>query len=338
MTFAFPYALLLLIALLLVLLWDMRHRREGQTRLMMPSTQAYLGVRPTLRARLVRLPRYLGFAAASLLIVALARPQTDAPLLPDEGEGIDIVLAMDISQSMLTKDMTPNRLETAKSIASEFVAARRADNIGLTIFGGDALTLCPLTTDHAALLSALNNVSTKPVENGSISSGTAIGMGLATATAHLCETSAPSKVVVLLTDGDNNTGAISPLSAADLAANQGVRVYTISIGSTTNELNQSVHDAVHEQVAMKEAADSIATSQQDVLQQIAARTGGKYFKASTASDLSAAYSDIDKMEKHKLIVQQDGARYEAYAPFALAALALLALSIVLKLTWLRRWP
>lgn len=215
------------------------------------------------------------YACFTLLIIVIARPQTQNALREKETEGIDIVMAIDISTSMLTPDLRPNRIEAAKQVACEFISNRPHDNIGLTLFGGEAFTQCPLTTDHMALLSMFRNVSCDLQANGIISPGTAIGMGLANALSHLENSKTKSKIIILLTDGANNTGEISPLMAADIAKQNGVRIYTIAIGlqGKSQQTVALLPNGEPYQANVENAIDP------ESLKQIAATTGGIFYQA-----------------------------------------------------------
>ena len=244
------------------------------------------------------------------------------------------MIAMDISQSMLTEDLSPNRLEAAKQVAYEFIEGRPNDNIGLTLFGGEAFTQCPMTTDHIALLSTFRGVSCDLQTNGTISPGTAIGMGLTNAVSRLTTSKAPSKVVILLTDGANNAGDISPLTAAEIAKQKGVRVYTIAVGRQ-GMVRQPVGilpDGSYYYANVKSDMDPAT------LKSIAKATGGLYYAASSKKELRSIYQDIDKLERTKLKQHHYNKYYEAYPSFAWAALGLLLIEILLRLTWLRRIP
>jgi Ca-activated chloride channel family protein len=269
----------------------------------------------SLRQRFIHLPMVIRCAAFVLIVTALARPQTRNAWDNRSVEGIDIMLAIDISTSMLTQDLNPNRIEAAKNVAAAFIADRPNDNIGLTVFAGEAFTQCPLTTDHASLLNLLKNVRPDLAATGLISDGTAIGMGLANAISRLKDSKAKSKVVILLTDGANNMGDISPLTAAQIAKSLGIRVYTIGVGS--------------KRVA---AYEIDATT----LKSIAATGDGNFYLATNNKELRQIYSDIDKLEKSRILVKKFSKKYEAYQPFAIAALLMLLLEMLLRLTLLRR--
>ena len=225
---------------------------------------------------------------------------------------------MDVSASMLTEDVFPNRMEVAKEVASEFINGRPNDNIGLTIFAGEAFTQCPMTVDHAALLNLLHNVRADLVMKGLIQDGTAIGMGLANAISRLKDSKAKSKVVILLTDGSNNVGSISPMTAATIAKKFGIRIYTIGLG--------------------KETGDSMGAIDYKTLQNIAVSTDGEFYRAQSQSELSRIYQDIDQLEKTKLSMKSYIHLYEAYMPFAWAALLFFSLELFIRLLVFRRLP
>ncbi len=301
----------------------------------MATTEQYRVMPRTLRLSLIHLPFTLRMLSFVLLVLVLARPQTRNTLNERETEGIDIVMAMDISTSMLTPDLQPNRIEAAKKVAYEFISNRPNDNIGLTLFGGEAFTQCPLTTDHAALLSMFNNVSCDLQARGIISPGTAIGMGLANAVSHLEGSKAKSKVVILMTDGVNNTGEISPLMAADMARENGVRVYTVALGRMGGKSRQVVAKLPNGE---EYTADVDNAADPATLKSIASVTGGLFYQADSNKKLKDIYQDIDKLEKSKLKVLNYDRRYEAYQMFGLAAFVLLLLEVLLRLTWFRRVP
>lgn len=282
------------------------------------------------RVRLIYLPMLLRCAAFVLIVMAMARPQTHNAWDEKTVEGIDIMLAMDVSTSMLAEDLAPNRIEAAKQVASEFVTDRPNDNIGLTIFAGEAFTQCPMTTDHASLLNLLRAVRTDIAAHGLISDGTAIGMGLANAVSRLKASKAKSRVVILLTDGSNNMGDISPMTAAQIAKSMGIRVYTIGVG--TNKVARYPMP-VAGGVQYVNIPVEIDTK---TLRNIAAMSDGHFYRATNTKELRRIYKDIDQLEKSRLNVKKFTKRYEAYQPFALAALLMLALEVLLRLTLLRK--
>ena len=265
--------------------------------------------------------------AIALLIIALARPQSKTSWKNITTEGIDIILSMDISASMLAKDLKPNRLEAAKEVATEFIDSRPNDRIGLVIFSGESFTQCPLTTDHAIIKNLMTDVKT-----GMVADGTAIGMGLATAISRIKDSKAKSKVIILLTDGVNNMGAIAPQTAADIAKAFGIRVYTIGVGMLGKALSpvamypngQFVYDYVSVEIDEK------------MLTNIAEMTGGKYFRATSKNNLLSVYKEIDKMEKTIVQEKKHTRRTEEFFPFVLSAGILLMIDFILRNTLLKK--
>jgi len=262
--------------------------------------------------------------AVAALVLALARPQSSLSWQDSTTEGIDIMIASDISGSMMAEDFQPNRLEAGKKIAIDFIKSRPNDRIGLVIFSGESFTQCPLTIDHDVLINLYEQV-----HYGMIEDMTAIGDGLATAVNRLKNSDAKSKVIILLTDGSNNTGSIAPLTAAQIAKTFGIRVYTVGIGThgTANIPVQTPYGVQLQQMAVD--------IDEGTLTKIADITGGKYFRATDNNALRDIYNQIDKLEKAKIQVTQYHKKTELFLPFALAALLLLALEFISKNTWLR---
>ena len=239
------------------------------------------------------------------------------------------MLAVDVSTSMLAQDFKPNRVEALKSIAQKFIEKRPNDNIGLSMFAGEAYTQCPLTTDHAVLMSLYNNADCNMAMRGIIDDGTAIGDGIMNAILRLKDSEAKSKVIILLTDGVNNSGNISPLTAAEIARKYGIRIYTIGIGRN----GMAPYPLPTGGTAMMPVEIDEGT-----MTQISSKTGGRYFRAQKNEELDAVYQDIDKMERTKFNVKQYSRRNELYAPFALAAMLILLLEIILRTVVLKRLP
>lgn len=300
--------------------------------MMMSDTFAYQYAPKSFRVRIVWLPTLLRIVTFVLVVIVMARPQTYNSWGRRTVEGIDIMLAMDVSTSMLAEDLKPNRIEAAKSVASEFISGRPDDNIGLTIFAGEAFTQCPMTTDHASLISLLQNVRTDIAARGLIEDGTAIGMGLANAVGRLKDSKTKSKVVILLTDGSNNMGDISPLTAANIAKSFGIRVYTIAIGSKAMAPYPMQVGGTTQYVNLRADVDV------ETLQEIASIAEGHFYRATNTEELKKIYGDIDKLEKTKMDVKKFSKRYDAYQPFALAALITMLLDVLLRLVVFRRIP
>ena len=334
MTFANIEYLLLLLLLIPFFVWHFFLKRKQEPTIKMATTVAYAKMPRTPRIALIHLPFILRVITFVLVVIVMARPQTTEALHENEVEGIDIMMAMDISTSMLTQDLDPNRIEASKQVAYEFITNRPNDNIGLTLFGGEAFMQCPLTTDHKSLLSMFSQVSCDLQASGLLSPGTAIGMGITNAVSHLEKSKAKSKVVILLTDGVDNTGDISPQMAADIAKQCGIRVYTISVGRT-GKSRQAVAQLPNGEYYQ---ADVDNSSDPDVLEKIAETTGGKFYQAESSDKLREIYQDIDKLEKTKLKVLNYSKKYEAYQIFALIALVTFLMETLLRITWFRRIP
>lgn len=332
MEFASKEYLFLLILLIPYLIWYLLYRKKSEPTIQMSDTYAYQYAPASLRQKLVWLPDLLRIFTFVMIVMVLARPQTHNSWGKKTSEGIDIMLAMDVSTSMLAQDLKPNRIEAAKSVAAEFISGRPDDNIGLTIFAGESFTQCPMTTDHTSLLNLLQNVRTDIAERGLIEDGTAIGMGLANAVSRLKDSKTKSKVVILLTDGSNNMGDISPLTAAQIAKSLGIRVYTIAVGSKTVAPYPMQVGGTVQYVNVRADVDT------GTLTKIAQTADGHFYRATNTAELKQIYKDIDKLEKSKMEVKRFSKRYEAYQPFALAAVLSLLLEILLRITWFRRIP
>lgn len=323
---------LLLLLLIPYLIWYLLYKKSSEPTMRMSDTHAYQYAPKSLRVRLMWLPMMLRIIVFVLIVVILARPQTHNNWGSRTVEGIDIMLAMDVSTSMLAEDLKPNRIEAAKSVASEFISGRPDDNIGLTIFAGEAFTQCPMTTDHTSLINLLQNVRTDIAARGLIEDGTAIGMGLANAVSRLKDSKTKSKVVILLTDGSNNRGDISPLTAANIAKSLGIRVYTIAIGSKTMAPYPMQIGGTVQYVNMRADVDV------NTLSEIASTAGGHFYRATNTAELKKIYKDIDKLEKTKMDVKKYSKRYDVYQPFAIAALVVFLMEILFRLTVFRRIP
>ncbi len=273
------------------------------------------------------LPVLLRLVALTMVIIAIARPRSSSQMEKIDTEGIDIVMAMDVSTSMLARDFDPDRISAAKDIAIEFISQRPSDRMGIVVFAGESYTQCPLTTDRATLINLM-----KEIETGLIEDGTAIGNGLATAVARMQGSDAKSRVIILLTDGVNNSGEITPQTAADIAKTYGIRVYTIGVGA-----NGTAPYPVMTPwgVQMQNVEVEI---DEDLLKNIAETTGGRYFRATDNTKLSEIYSEINKMEKARTTIDSFPVYKELFVGFALVALACLLLEMVLRLFVIRRLP
>ena len=332
MEFANKEYFLLLLLLIPWVLWYFLYQRKKEPTLLLSNTYAYQFASKSWRQYILGLPTLLHSFIFVMVVFILARPQTYNVWGQNSVEGIDIMLAMDVSTSMLAEDLKPNRMEAAKDVAAEFISGRPNDNIGLTIFAGEAFTQCPMTTDHQSLLNLLQNVRTDLSARGLIEDGTAVGMGLANAVSRLKDSKAKSKVVILLTDGSNNRGDLSPMTSANIAKSLGIRVYTIGVG--TNKV-APYPMPVAGGIQYVNIPVEIDTK---TLSGIAYVTHGNFYRATNNNELKQIYKDIDKLEKTKMNVKRFSKRYEAYQPFAVAAIVALLLELLLRQTVLRRIP
>lgn len=328
-----PEWFLLLLLLIPYGIWYFLYKGKKEPAMKVASTIAYKSAPKSLRQRLMWLPMVLRCLCFVMIVVVLARPQTTNSWKDSETEGIDIMLAMDVSTSMLAMDFRPNRVEAARKVATEFVGRQPHDNIGLTIFSGEAFTQCPLTTDHSSLLQMFTNISCDLPASGMIEDGTAIGMGIANAVARLKDSNAKSKVIILLTDGSNNMGEISPLTAAEMAAAFGIRVYTIGVG--TNGMAKYPYPLPGGGVEYINVPVEIDTH---MLKEIASITKGKFYRATNNNELESIYEDISKLEKSRIMVKNYSKHHEDYQFYALLALCLLFLELLLSNTLLKKIP
>ncbi len=324
--FAHPFFLCLLVLIPLLTRWYARYNSRRQGSVAISSMKQY-SPRRTWKNVFRHSPFILRMLAVACIIVALARPQTrnDEELV--SGEGVDIVLCIDVSGSMLAQDFTPNRLEAAKEVAANFVDSRPTDRIGLVIFSGESFTQCPVTTDKTILKSQISSI-----QSGLLEDGTAIGSGLATSVDRLKSSKSKSKVVILLTDGENNGGLIDPSTAKEIAKSLGIRVYTIGVGT---EGTAPVPVQTPGGIVMQREQVNI---DEKLLTQIAQETGGKYFRAKDNMGLQNIYAEIDKLEKSRIEVTALRRFNEKFVPFAIAAALLLALEMLLRLTIFRKFP
>mgnify|MGYP001776314562 CR=1 FL=1 len=328
MVFANPTYLYLLLLLIPMIGWYIYKLCKSQASLQVSSTEAFeVAGAVSWKVYLRHVPFVLRTLAIALLIVVLARPQSTDSWQNSTTEGIDIVMAMDISTSMLAEDLKPNRLEAAKDVAASFINGRQNDNIGLVVFAAESFTQCPLTIDHGVLLNLF-----KDIQPGIIQDGTAIGLGLANAVSRIKDSQAKSKVIILLTDGVNNTGEIAPVTAAEIAKTFGIRVYTIGVG-TQGEAPYPIPTAFGIQYQ-----NVPVEIDEQVLKQIASTTGGQYFRATDNASLKEIYSEIDQMEKTKISVQEFSKKQEEYKNWALIVFALLLVEVLLRNTLLRNIP
>lgn len=325
--FANPEFFWLLILVPLLVLWYLLNNKKINVPIKFSTIEGFRRTKPSLRVKFLHLPFGLRVFGIILIIIALARPQSSSSEKQIETEGIDIVIALDISGSMLAEDFKPNRLEAAKKITEKFIDERQNDRIGLVIFSAKSFTQCPITIDHTVLKNLL-----KQIKSGLIEDGTAIGMGLATAVDRLKDSKAKSRVIILLTDGINNTGIISPLTASEMAKAFGIRVYTIGVGT----LGKAPYpfqtpfgiQYMNVDVEIDEA----------LLKDIAQSTGGKYFRATNNKALESIYNEIDRMEKTKIKQTVFTTFTEEFFPFLLIGTIAIFLELLLRTFVFKKLP
>ncbi len=327
MFFEYPQLLwLLAIPVLLVALYVWKELKDRRPHLRVSTLTPWKEGGRSILGIIRHVPYALRIAALSLIIIAIARPRSATEMEKVDTEGIDIVLAMDVSTSMLAMDFKPNRLNAAKDIAVEFIAERPSDRMGIVVFAGESYTQCPLTTDRATLINLMQDVQTDLIEDG-----TAIGNGLATAVARMKDSDAKSRVVILLTDGVNNMGAVTPQDAAEIAKTYGIRVYTIGVGANGEAPYPVLTPWGNEVRNMKVEID------EDLLKNIADMTGGKYFRATDNTKLAEIYSEINRMEKTRTTIDSFPVYKDLFPKYAIAALVCLLLEI-LTTVMLRKMP
>jgi len=327
MTFHNPEYLFLLLLLIPIVFWYIWELQKSDASLQISSHRSLIKFPKSRRLKFRHVPFILRTLAITSIIIALARPQASNSWRTQNSEGIDIMMALDLSGTMLAEDLKPNRLEAAKAVAKEFILSRPNDNIGLVVFASESFTQCPLTTDHAVLINLFDGVT-----NGLIEDGTAIGLGLANAVNRLKDSKSKSKVIILLTDGSNNRGDIAPITAAEIAKTFGIRIYTIGIG-TTGIVNIPMSTPLGIQYQQMQSEFDAKS-----LQDIANLTGGKYFNATDNSKFRHIYQSIDQLEKTKISVQQYSKKEEQFYVFSLLAFLFLALEVFLRNTVFRRIP
>ena len=327
LVFAYPKIFFLLLLIIPMIAWYIL-KLKSATSVQVSSIESVEDIPVSYKEILSHVIFGLRMLVFGLLVIALARPQSSNSWENVTTQGIDIVLALDISSSMLAQDLKPDRLEASKDVAIEFISGRPDDRIGLVVFSAESFTQCPLTTDHSVLINLF-----KDIKSGMIEDGTAIGVGLANAVNRLKDSEAISKVIILLTDGVNNQGAINPITAAELAKTFGIRVYTIGVGSEgmANYPAQDMFGRTR-MVQMEVEID------EETLQQISDITDGKYFRATDNNKLRQIYQEIDRLEKSKINVKEFSRKNEEYLPFVLAAFILLLFEFLIKKTILRSIP
>jgi len=327
LTFKNPELFYLLLVLVPMTVWYIFRQKRNTASIQISSTAPVFKAPRSIRHYLRHVVFLFELIAIALFVVVLARPQSSRNWENVTTEGIDIMIALDISSSMLAQDFQPNRLEAAKNVAMEFISGREYDRMGLVVFSGEAFTQCPLTTDRAVLLNLF-----KDIESGMIEDGTAIGNGLATSVARLKDSDAISRVVILLTDGENNSGEVAPVTAAEIAKTFGIRVYTVGVGSqgTAPYPVQTPYGI--------QLRDMEVKIDEETLQEIAQITDGRYFRATSNTKLEEIYLEIDQLEKSKIEIREFSRKSEEFLPFALAGILFLVLSLLLRNTIFRSIP
>ncbi len=325
--FAHPAILYLLLLVPALVAWYIFRQRDPDASIQFSGIQRFADAPKSIRIYLRHVPFALRMLAIAFVIIALARPQSTNSFKNIQTEGIDIVVALDISTSMLASDFKPDRIEAAKEIGIQFISGRKNDRIGLVVFAGESFTLCPLTTDHATVINLF-----KDVKSGHIEDGTAIGLGLATAISRLKDSDAISRVIIILTDGVNNRGEIAPITAAEIAKTYGIRVYAVGVG-TQGEAPYPIQTpfGIRYQNRKVEIDESL-------LQKIAEITGGQYFRAHNNMALKSVYEEIDKLERTKMEVTEFSKKQEEFRRFAVLAFILLAADLLLRTTLFRSIP
>ena len=317
---------MLFIPLIAYAVWYILRGRKISPSMKVSTTLPFGKDLKTYKNYLIHLPFLLRMVSLSMLILVLMRPVSTRSWSEENVEGIDIMLAMDVSTSMSAVDIEPNRIEVAKEVAAKFVSGRKNDNIGLTLFAGESFTQCPLTIDYASVLSLIDKSGIEYALNGALKDGTAIGMGIANAVSRLKESKAESKVIILLTDGSNNSGEITPEDAAEIAKEYGVRIYTIGF-RTDNEVVQTPYGIMNN-----------SEFDEKTLKSIASVTGGEYYRSSSKESLMNIYKEIDQLERTKLEVKHFGTQEEKFMIFAFIAIVSLMLEILLRNIVLKKIP
>jgi Mg-chelatase subunit ChlD len=325
-TFGQPQFFYLLILIPVLIAWKVIKGRSQQAAINVSSVKGLQNI-SSWKNVFHHIPFVLRILALICIIVALARPQTRNDEQLTEGEGVDIVLCIDVSGSMTAQDFSPNRMEAAKKVAEDFVDQRATDRIGIVIFSGESFTQCPLTTDHAVLKSQIEQI-----RNGLLEDGTAIGSGLATGVDRLRTSTAKSKVIILLTDGINNGGLIDPGTAKEIAKRFNVKVYTIGVGT-----DGYAPTPVSTPMGVVMQNEKVAIDEK-LLTNIAAETGGRYFRAKDNQSLKNIYNEIDKLEKSKVQITNFRRYAEKFYPFVFAALLFLFLEVLLRFTVFKKFP
>lgn len=336
MTYRSLWAFWLILPLLMVLTWTLWQKKKKTPTLQFGSVALLKSVTPTLRTRLMNVPNVLRALALVFAILALARPQTANTKIKKNVDGIDIVICLDISDSMLIEDMTPlNRLEAAKDTIKHFIEGRSSDRIGLVIFAGESFTLVPPTLDYQLILQRVEEITT--ASGAKIKDGTALGVAMANASGRLKDSQAKSRVMIFMTDGENNSGTIAPETGLEIAKGYGIKVYSIGIGKDgPTKIPVYARDVFGQKIKTYQPFDS--TVNEDLLNRMASETGGKFYRATNGDALKKIFKDIDSLEKTKIDVNKYTNYTEQFPPYLVTALILYLIALLLGKSWLRRVP
>ncbi|MDG0815829.1 vWA domain-containing protein [Bdellovibrio svalbardensis] len=336
MTFHSAISFWLIVPLVILLVWTLWRKKKKTPTLQFGSVEVLKTVTPSVRTRLMHLPLLLKALAIVFAIIALARPQEMNTKIKKNVEGIDIVICLDISDSMLIEDMKPlNRLEAAKETIKKFIEGRSSDRIGLVIFAGESFTVVPPTLDYQLILQRVGEITT--AQQARIKDGTALGVALANAAGRLKDSQAKSRVVIFMTDGENNSGTIDPETGLDIAKGYGVKIYSIGIGKDgPTRIPIYTRDIFGQKVKTYQPFDS--TVNEDLLGRMAKDTGGKYYRASKEDSLRGIFKDIDSLEKTKIDINKFTNYTEKFPPYLVIAIILYLAALVLGRSWLRRVP
>jgi Ca-activated chloride channel family protein len=336
MTYHSLWVFWLIIPLVLIVAWTLFRKKKKNPTLQIGSIEILKTITPTLRTRLMNLPFLLKALGIAIAIWALARPQEMNTRIRKNVEGIDIVICLDVSDSMLIEDMKPlNRLEAAKETIKKFIEGRSSDRIGLVVFAGESFTLIPPTLDYQLILQRVGEISS--ASSAKIKDGTALGVALANAAGRLKDSQAKSRVVIFMTDGENNSGTIDPETGLEIAKGYGVKIYSIGIGRDgPTRIPVYTRDIFGQKIKTYQPFESAVN--EDLLSRMATDTGGKFFRASKENSLVSVFSDIDALEKTKIDVNKFTNYTEKFMPYLKWALAIYLLGLFLGRTWLRRVP
>ncbi|WP_415061591.1 vWA domain-containing protein [Bdellovibrio sp.] len=336
MTYHSLWAFWLLLPLALILVWTLWNKKKKTPTLQFGSVKLLKSVTPGLRTRLMNVPTLLKAGALVFAIVALARPQTMNTKIRKNVEGIDIVICLDVSDSMLIEDMKPlNRLEAAKETIKKFIEGRSSDRIGLVVFAGESFTLVPPTLDYQLILQRVGEITS--ASSAKIKDGTALGVSMANAAGRLKDSQAKSRVMIFMTDGENNSGTIDPETGLEIAKGYGIKVYSIGIGKDgPTRIPVYTRDIFGQKIKTYQPFES--TVNEDLLSRMASETGGKYYRATSEGSLKKVFNDIDNLEKTKIDVNKFTNYTEKFPPYLMTAIILYLVGILLGRSWLRRVP